>query len=74
MNARTFPGADCISDHELLVMRVNIKLKKLKQAKRTSNPNLDLFGECLLLKKEFAINTENKFDALAEISSEKYVK
>ena len=47
---RIFPGADCKTDHELLVMDVRIKLKKLKQSKRTPKTNTELLADSSQLK------------------------
>ena len=33
VNTKTLPGADCGSDHELLVMSMRVKIKKTKAAK-----------------------------------------
>ena len=32
--AKTLPGADCGSDHELLIAKIKIKLRKAKQIKQ----------------------------------------
>ena len=36
--AKTKPGADCGSDHELLIAEFRLKLKKVGKTSRKSNP------------------------------------
>ena len=70
MNARTFPGAGCNSDHELLVMKMRLKLKKLEKPKKKEKLDIDGLNDCRLLKLEYAIKTENKFAALNDEGEE----
>src|SRR6266516_1513196 len=39
--SKSWPGADAFSDHKLVAMRMNIKLKKLKRAKRKQKWNIE---------------------------------
>ena len=70
MNARTFPGADCNSDHELLVMKMRLKLKNVEKLKKKEKRDIDGLNDCRLLKLEYAIKTENKFVALNDEGEE----
>ena len=60
---KTYPGADICSDHNPVVMKIKIKLKKLES--KQQNPNLELnklkeehFKEC------YNISVSNKYNAL----------
>ena len=45
LDCKTFPGADVDSDHNLLVMKCRLKLKKLKRGKRTKRWDLEKLKE-----------------------------
>ena len=63
---RTYPGADCNSDHVPVIATVRIKLKKLIKPK--TEPKLDL--AILLrnkdLQKRYELEVKNRFDSLGE--------
>ena len=40
-NSRAYPGMDVNSDHNPVIMHLNIKFKKIKKAKKKPNWNLD---------------------------------
>ena len=51
----TLPGADCGTDHNLLIADVNIKVKRIKRAKRTPKYDVENIGlEC-------AVEVKNRF-------------
>ena len=54
----TLPGADCGTDHILLIAAVKIKLKRIKRAKQTPNYDMDNIG------LEFAVKVKNIFNGL----------
>ncbi|XP_068081919.1 craniofacial development protein 2-like [Anabrus simplex] len=45
LDCKTFPGADVDSDHNLLVMKCHLKLKKLKKGKNAKRWDLDNLKE-----------------------------
>ncbi|XP_068084785.1 craniofacial development protein 2-like [Anabrus simplex] len=45
LDCKTFPGADVDSDHNLLVMKCHLKLKKLKKGKNAKRWDLDKLKE-----------------------------
>ena len=57
-SVKTLPGADCGSDHELLVANLKIRLKKQKTA--TLPPRYDLHNT----PEAYAVEVKNKFQAL----------
>ena len=49
----TLPGADCVTDHNLLIADVKIKLKRIKRAKQTLRYDVENIG------LEFAVEVKN---------------
>ena len=61
-NVKTYPGADCSSDHALIVAKISLKLKILKKSNPIVRWRLDyLNGE---VAEKYTVKTENKFDIL----------
>ena len=54
----TLPGADCGTDHNLLIAEVKIKLKLIKRAKHTPTYDVENIG------LEFAVQLKNRFNGL----------
>ena len=54
----TLPGADCGTDHNLLIADVKIKLKRIKRAKQTPKYDVENIG------LEFAVEVKNRFNGL----------
>ena len=57
-DVRTKPGADCGTDHELLVATLKIKLKKLKRGNRLTT------YDCKNITHEYKIEIRNRFEIL----------
>lgn len=57
-STKTFPGADCGTDHELLVFKIKVKLKSKK--KQLTQPKFDLEK----IPPIYAIEVKNKFKNL----------
>ena len=64
---KTFPSADCNSDHNLLFANVVCKLKKLKKVDRTAVPEYQLLHTNLDVKKEYQIEVQNRFTELENV-------
>ena len=64
-NAKTYPGADCGSDHELLVATIRIKLRKIKK------PTAPLRFDLTIIPEEYGVEISNKFDTLLGLAEEK---
>ena len=54
----TLPGADCGTDHNLLIADIKIKLKRIKRAKQTPKYDVENIG------LEFAVEVKNRFNGL----------
>ena len=52
------PGADCRTDHNLLIADVKIKLRRIKRTKQTLKYNVENIG------LEFAAEVKNRFNGL----------
>ena len=59
LSTKTYPGADCGTDHKLLVSRVKIKLKGTER-KKIYAPKLDVEN----IPERFKINLNNRFSVL----------
>ena len=62
--ARTFPGADCGSDHELLIAELKLKIKKKKKEPIPLKLNVDDIAP------EYTIAVKNRFSTLIQIAEE----
>ena len=60
-NVKTRPGADCGSDHQMLVFKLKLKLKSMN---RTSAP---VRYDVSSIPEEFKVEVSNKFKALQEL-------
>ena len=56
--ATTLPGADCRTDHDLLIADVKIKLKRIKRAQQTPIYDTENIG------LEFVVEVNNRFNVL----------
>ena len=64
-NTRTYPGADCNSDHQLHVM--NFKLRLKKNVQQQSCIRFDLTAT----PNEYSVEISNRFELLARLDEEK---
>ena len=60
-DVKTRPGADCGSDHQMLVCKLKLKLKSMK---RTAAP---VRYDVSSIPEEFKVEVSNKFNALLEL-------
>lgn len=60
---KTYPGADINSDHNPVVMKVNIKLKKIKKHQKWDQLDLNLLRQ-EEYKTKFNLEIRNKYDIL----------
>ena len=65
LDVRTFPGADCYSDHVPVVASMKIKLKKIKRRKTNEKLNLKLLTTDEQLKEAYRIEVENRYGVLS---------
>jgi len=62
--AKTYPGADCNSDHNLLVATVEIKMKKVITTKITARRQIDMLKKNREIKNTFVLETTNRYEIL----------
>jgi len=68
MNCKTYPGADCDTDHVPVVVTVKAKFKKRMDGKMIPRLNVEALKE---YKAElYAVEVTNRFDALTKTQSE----
>ena len=58
VNTKTLPGADCGSDHELLMMSMMVKIKKTKAAKHPTRYDM------MHIPEQFNVDIKNRFAEL----------
>ena len=68
-NYRAYPGADVASDHNPVIAKVEVKLKKLEKKKTNKIKPID-WGKLNNTKEEFLIEVKNKYEVLANESLE----
>ncbi|GFO12658.1 craniofacial development protein 2-like protein [Plakobranchus ocellatus] len=66
--SKSLPGADCDSDHILVMCTFKIILKKLRKAKAYPKFQMDLLKSDEKLKDKIAIAVHNKYETLKNIS------
>ena len=68
MNCRTYPGADCDTDHQLLVATVKVRLAKRQRQHSIPPLNLEELKEEKAV--QFAVEVSNRFTALEAAHNE----
>lgn len=66
ITCKTYPSADCNTDHNLLLAKVKVRLKKQKKNKPVTKVNVLLLKNDEELKNRYSIEVKNKFAALQE--------
>ena len=61
-SARTYPGADCDTDHILLVCRLQLKLGKMVAKKSTPRPDLKLLRTSKDVRSQFFDSVAGKYE------------
>ena len=64
-NTCAYPGADCNSDHQLLVMNFKLRLKRNLQQQSCIRFNLTA------IPNEYSVQLSNRFELLARLDKEK---
>ena len=64
-DVQTYPGADINSDHNPVVMKIKLRLKKLSKGSRVSRANLELLKRSDL-RAQYAVEVKNRYDALMD--------
>ena len=64
VNTKTLPGADCGSDHELLMTSMRLKIKKTKSAEQPIRYDM------IHIQEQFNVDIKNRFAELIHIVDE----
>ncbi|GFS06671.1 craniofacial development protein 2-like [Elysia marginata] len=67
LSAKSYPGADCYSDHIPVTAKFRLKLKNVKRRPRNIKLNLALLKSDLSLRQRYSINVRNKFQLLGQL-------
>ena len=65
--AKTFPGADCGSDHVPVCVTIRLKLKKIKTAIRNIKLDVDTLRSDSDIKEKFTVAVKNRFSILHDV-------
>ncbi|GFN77269.1 craniofacial development protein 2-like protein [Plakobranchus ocellatus] len=65
-SAKTYPGADCYSDHVPVVAKLNLKLKKTSSNPTNIKLDLALLKTNQLIREKYQVSVQNKFESLGE--------
>ena len=64
MDTKTFPGADCYSDHIPVVADIALRLKKVNKRKREERRQLKLLLTDEQLKESYRVEVTNRYEVL----------
>ena len=67
LSAKSYPGADCYSDHALLLAKFTIKLKKNKKKPMNTKLNLAILRSDQDIRQKYALSVKSKFQSLNEL-------
>ena len=62
--SNSYPGADINSDHNLVVAKVQIRLRKLQKTKQRAKFQLQISREDHNVRSEFQLKVSNRFEKL----------
>ena len=65
--AKTFPGADCDSDHVPVRAKFRLKLKKRKRATKNMKLDMNILKSDSAIKEKFNVAVQNSFNVLNDI-------
>ena len=64
LSAKTYPGADCGSDHQLLVTKIKVRFSTIKRPPALRRFDMDN------IPAQYAVEVKNRFEALSNIDEE----
>ena len=67
---KTYPGADCYTDHNPVIANMKVKLKNPDTTKPSPKLDYELLAKDEQLQRLYKITVENKFDVLANIEED----
>ncbi|MCH9665805.1 MAG: hypothetical protein K0U41_08180 [Gammaproteobacteria bacterium] len=67
-HCKTYPSADCGSDHLPVICKLMVKLQKLKQPKTSPKLQYSSLHTDSELRRKYAIEVKNRFEALTDVT------
>ncbi|GFR64021.1 endonuclease-reverse transcriptase [Elysia marginata] len=67
LSAKSYPGADCFSDHVPVVAVVRLKLKKIRTQPGNIKLNIGLLKSYQDLRQRYTVTVKNRFQGLEEV-------
>ena len=67
---KTYPGADCNTDHNPVVAEIKIRLKKHQKEKTKVIRDINILTENQSIREYFAIKTMNRYEVLMEMEGD----
>ncbi len=72
LHSKTYPSADCGSDHLPVICKLKVRLRKLKKPMLTPKLQYEKLHSDEVCKQEYAVAVKNKFEALESIGESKW--
>ena len=69
ISCKTYPGADCNSDHNPVVAKIRLKLKKITKSNREPRLDIELLRKNVELREMYSLEVRNKYAVLEEQQS-----
>ena len=70
LQVKTYPGADCDSDHVPVVATVRVRIKRIVKGKARPKPQVNLLRENENIKNQYSVEVKNRFEILQQESED----
>ena len=63
-NCRSYPGADCDSDHNLVLAKIKVRMKKMEKQQHNKKLAIPMLRTDKALQKQYRVKVKNKYECL----------